>query len=115
MLARHVGCRCDLPGGTVCAQQRADPVRTCATLSGKWLYPPVANSKEAEELELEFQRGEGEQLSDDEDEVADETAEEHEVDNAPIGQLRPLTAETRADEANRATKRAKTAAAALEA
>ena len=59
-LVRHAGCKCK-PSEVGGFGRRCRPVtagETCKSLCNKWLYPPVADSKEAARLEKAFRKGE---------------------------------------------------------
>ena len=116
MLARHAGCHC--PGTGVCREQRAARLATCKTLAGKWHYPPVADTAAQARLEKEFARGEGEELSDSDDEfmsMADRRVlaeREAAEDETAISHIAP-NEERRVAAANAASHRAQIQAAPL--
>ena len=99
MLARHAGCHC---ADRQCLETRARPKRTCTTLCDKWVYPPLKDSETAKRLERQWKASEDAgkhtvDTSDEEDEASQELlAELLREDELPIGALRRLSVEEKA-------------------
>ena len=117
-LVRHAGCKCK-PSELGGFGRRCRPVtagETCKSLCNKWLYPPVADSKEAARLEKAFRKGEIGQgydtESDEEAELAAEIVRQQveEEDEGTLQAMRGMGDAERAEAAAKGTEQAVAAA-----